>query len=486
VGLSLTPRELPSLYDRDLLTPLTSTVIEMERRGVPIDREMTRDLQSTFTKKATGTAEELAVWAADVDYANTKNSPKETGREEWEIEGPPNWNSHDQMVLFLHTPLGLDLPRSPYKKKGKVHFDKGEISTDDRALEWLGTNYPEHRAGLNLVRRLRKETRMAGYAASWLQLALPHPDGTWRLHPSFGLAGDRDDRPGAITGRFAVKNPPLQQVPSRGDDAKLLRAAFVAPPGRRLVVADYSQLEVVILAHICFRLFGATGLRDRMRRGVPDIHSTTAKYVWGDVLRYPEAMAASIEDFASGSTKWMRNNTKWIRYGLNYGKGDVGFGSTLFDPQGNPVGVEMAAKLIKALLDFDPEIREYQAYVRRYIREHGAITSLLGRWIPLPDANSSKIGLANRAYRRALNFPMQSGGQEVTAAAMVAVALDDLLRHYGLEIILQVHDELVCTVPEDKAEAATILLSHVMEHALPLDAELQVSAHHAERWSEAK
>jgi DNA polymerase-1 len=441
-------------------------VVDMEYRGVPIDRDRCADVQRDFAGRAEKTHAELAFWAAG------------TGRDE-----TPNWNSAPQLVDFFHEHLGME--PSPYQKKGKVRLDEGKRSTDDRALEWLAGEYPEHRTGINLIRRLRKEERFERYAATWLDLAVKHPDGTYRLHPSFGLSNDNDDRAGAVTGRLAVKNPALQQVPSRGEDAKLLRAIFCAPKGYRLISADFSQLEVVILAHICYRLFGATGLRDKLQPGQPDLHSLTAKYVFGEVLGDQRARVAPLADF-KGPLKWLRDLIKAIRYGLNYGKGAYGFGTTLFDANGNPLGEEKAQTLIDGLLAFDPEIREYQNWVWDFIREFEGIISLLGRWCPLPDANSIKEWLRNRCWRRALNYPMQSGGQEVTAAAMIMIFFDVILRALGFFQIMQIHDEIVGLVPEDNAPKAVERVKWCMENALPLDAPLQVSAQHAERLSEAK
>lgn len=467
--LDLTPRDAPSVYCRDLLDPLGQVVIGMEHRGVPIDRERCSQVQKDFAARAEQTKYELAVWAAS------------TG----ELDAP-NWNSAPQLVAFLHDHLGMK--PSPYMKKGLVR--DGKVSTDDRALEWLSGEYPEHRKGIDLIRRLRKESRFEHYAATWLDLAVKHPDGTYRLHPSFGLANDNDDRAGAVTGRFAVKNPPLQQVPSRGKDAKLLRAIFVAPPGKRLICADYSQLEIYILAHICHRMFGTDGLLKRLLPGQPDMHSATARFVFGEVLgddyiaKLP--LAKFKGDEADEAGKDARDLIKRVRYGMNYGKEGYGFGNTLFDKKGNPLGEERATAMVEGLKRFDPEIQMYQDWVWRYISEHEGIVSLLGRWCPLPDSNSHKQWQRSRCWRRALNYPMQAGGQEVTAAAMVTIDCDPELRRLGYEMSLQVHDELVGLVPEDNADKAMEVVIWKMCSALPLAAPLKVEAHHAERWSEAK
>lgn len=465
---------LPSSYCRELLDPLGAVVIDMEHRGVPIDRERCWHVQQTFEARAERTRESLAEFAEAVDYVGP--------------EMPPNWASPQQLILFLHSELGLGLPLSPFRKKGAVRLDEGEISTDDRALEWIASQSPEYREGIGLIRRLRAETRMAKYAATWLELAIHHPDGSWRLHPSFGLGHDGDDRAGAVTGRFAIKNPPLQQVPARGEYGQLLRACFAAPPGYRLVVADYSQLEIYILAHLCNRLFGTTGLVGRLEPGQPDMHSATAQYVFGEVLGMPHVKAAPLHLFKEKGTVYsvLRNLVKAVRYGVNYGKTSLGFGSTLFDPDGSPLGEKRAQEMVDALFAFDPEIPRYQQFVEEYIREHGGIYSLLGRWCPLPDAFSRKPGLFRRALRRAYNFPMQAGGQEVTGLAMINIARDSELRALGYAMLLQVHDEIVGLVPEDNAPRAMERVTWCMENSLLLAAPLKVEGHHAERWSEAK
>ena len=476
--MNLQPFRTPAAYDAGFLGPLSEAVRAMEYRGVPVDLDRAAELESQFRKELDVTRQGLTEWAEAIHVPPMWNS--KTRRDEF----PPNWNSHDQLVRVLHGDV-LGLPPSPYMKKGAV--PEGKVSTDDRALEWVSAANPEHRDGINLVRKLRKQERMLGYLVDWRELAVKHEDG-WRLHPSYGLSSDFDDRPGAVTGRFGVKNPPLQQVPSRGEYGALLRSVFRAPPGKRLIVADYSQLEVVILAHICFMLFGATGLLHRLDRGVPDIHSATAKYVFGTVLGDEVARAADLSEFKKKGTHpaHLRDLVKAIRYGLNYGKGAQGFGVTLFTPSGDPIGAERSQEMIDALLDMDPEIREYQDFTRRFIEEFHGYHSLLGRWLPLPLATSWKRGERNRAWRRALNYPMQAGGQEVTGSAMIVAHRDEVLRQLGAEMLLQVHDELIFWVPEDNADKATARVTEDMETALPLQAVLQAPAHHADRWNEAK
>lgn len=467
---ALTPAE----YRDHILRPLAPVVVGMERAGVPLDRDVAADIRLRAETDAMVTLSQLD------DAAYSRGCPP----------GSTNWNYWEWLAEFLHgdQPWSLGIPPSPYWKKGRVDLVGGEIKTDDRALEYLQAMYPEHRDLLFRIRQYRRQSRVANYTDSWIELAVPHPSGIWCIHPTFGLAFDADDRPGARTGRFGVKNPPLQQVPARKDkDPYRVRRCMVAPPGRRLIVADYSQLEVVILAHVCTRLFGSRGLSDKVRRGAPDMHSTTAKYVFGEVLGVEALKSIAVADIKK-QAGWYRDMVKAIRYGLLYGKGDYGFGWTLFMEDGvTPLGEKRAHEMRMALLDLDPEIVAYQAYILEFIRRHRAIVSLLGRWFPLPDADPrAKEWAQHRAERQADNYPEQAGAAEVVIVAMIAAALCDVLRRLGFVLIMQVHDELIGHVPEDKADEACRVLKLHMEETIVLEADLQAEPHHGPNWEEAK
>jgi DNA polymerase-1 len=427
----------------------------MERQGVPIDLDICHEIEAQATFDASQSRATLDSLAGIL-----------AGRTE------TNWGYWKWLAEFLHgpKPQGLGLPPSPFWKKGIVDLAGGEIKTDDRALEWLGWKYPEHKPLLNLIREWRRQHRMAVYARTWIDLAIYHPeDGSWRLHPSFGMASDGDDRPGAKTGRFGIKNPALQQTPhDKAKDPYHLRRAFVAPRGKRLVVADYSQLEIVVLAHICFKLFGATALRDSIAAGAPDLHSATAKYVFGNVLGNQDMLGARVEDIKESPVlKWRRDKIKEVRYGLNYRKGAWGFGNTLFDVNGDALGEATAQTMIDALFQMHPEVPQFQQWVDAYIDTHMGMWSLQGRWGPFVDGRSTKEWARKRAQRQASNWPMQAGAQEIVLAAMIA--LDE--REY--DMTMQVHDELHVLVDEDKDENTCVVMQDVMEHTTELEAYLR-------------
>lgn len=416
-------------------------------------------------------------------------------REELAALGVPSedpdaiWSSPKQMVGLLHGTLGL--PKSPVWKKGKVKLDKGEVKTDEAALAWIALRAPHVRGLIGKIIELRRTRGCIKYLSK-----LPTyigPDG--RIHPTCGPAGDGDDRAGALTGRLAFKHPEGQQMPNSEEKDKYdIRRAFIAGPGNVLVVADYSALEVVILAHILIVLFGDPQLAELTKPGAPDIHSVNARKVFGTHLGWTDDEGRKVAEYDLAEFKKkgsfgekLRKLIKTIWYGLMYGKGAYGFGSSLTDDEGNPIGEELAGRIVDALLAEIPGIRRYQEWVRQFIWEHLGIPSLGGRWCPLADL--IKMGSAwamGRAWRRALNFPMQASGADIVGAAMVLVHNDPQLREWGFRVILQIHDEIVLEGPEEHAEEARLRVKYLMENAYALAVGLQVQAKVAKCWSDGK
>jgi DNA polymerase-1 len=469
----IVPRLLTPLeYQSTILAPVGEVVIGMERTGCVVDPEILRDIEARMTARAAELRRDLAQWCP------------------WDrAEGPINWNSWVQLAAWLHNaptddPPGLGLEHSPFCKKGEVADDK--VATDDRALEWLAGHYPEHRAPLTALRQLRQCERMARYARDWLAKALRAEDGTWRLHPTFGLASDYDTRPGAVTGRFGVKNPPLNQVPRNpAKDPAGMRAAFVAPPGHRLIVVDYSQLEVVILAHLIAVLFGDDDpLVQRVRSG-EDIHGPAARFIFGDLAGDESVSSIPLGEFKKRRPD-LRDLGKLGIYGKNYGKSERGFAWSTFLPDGEPLGLERARLLSTGLDRFYPGVPRYQEFIREFIERVAYIITLFGRWQPLPNAKSSRQGVRNRAWRQALNFPMQGGGQEIMALALIALAKDPELRALGYVLSLVVHDEIVGWAPEGNADRCLELVRHHMCNAVKLLVPLRAEGHHGRNWREAK
>lgn len=175
-----------------------------------------------------------------------------------------------------------------------------------------------------------------------------------------------------------------------------------------------------------------------------------------------------------------------MRYGLNYGKGVKGFATSVFLPSGEPLGAKRAQLLVDGLFGFDPEVPAYQRFIREFIEREALIVSLFGRWQPLPHAHSSKMGWRNRAWRQALNYPMQAGGQEIMALALIAVSRDSYLQSIGFELALVVHDEIVGWAPEDLAEDARKRVEQLMCECVELLAPLKAEGHTGATWKDCK
>jgi DNA polymerase-1 len=454
----------PDQYRDNLLRPLGAVTASMERTGCVVSRDRLSAIAGKARAEEGKLQADLAAWA---------------GRE-------VNWGSWQQLGAYLHTDeAGLKLEPSPYWKKGEVALDEGEIKTDDRALEWLAAHNADHREGINNIRQLRRWQRTATYSEDWLDKAIHHADGTDRLHPSFGLGSDHDSRPGAVTGRFGVKNPPLNQVPRAGTGPMgELRSAFIPPPGHRLVVVDYSQLEIVILAHLIALLFGPDDPLVVRVRAKGDIHGPLARRVFGELAGDALVAAAADGDFKTvKALKDLRNLAKAGIYGNNYGKKDF---STTALPSGEVLGRGRSDLLVQGLRDTYPGIFRYQDFVREHITRHGSIVSLFGRLVWLPGAKAYKQGDRNRAWRQALNFPMQAGGQEIMAMALLLVHGDPELRELGFTLSLVVHDEIVGWAPEGNAERCLARVEELMVSAVELEAPLLAEGHTGASWSEAK
>lgn len=457
-------------YHENLLAPVGEVVVGMERTGVPVDLDVLRQIEADMARRATDLRAELTHWTQGLEV---------------------NWNSWQQLAAWLHnTPAegGLGLEPSPYWKKGEVAIDEGEIKTDDRALEWLAGHNEAHRAPIAALRLLRQVERMGRYATDWLAKALPFGDGTYRLHPSFGLASDHDTRPGAVTGRFGVKNPPLNQVPRNpAKDPAGMRSAFVAPPGCRLIVVDYSQLEVVILGHLIALLFGDQDPLVLKLRSGEDIHGPMARFVFGELGGDQEVASSNIALFKQvPKLKDLRDLAKQGIYGNNYGKGRKGFATSTFLPNGEPLGDHRAGLLLDGLAKYYPGILHYQDFIREFIEREALIISLFGRWQPLPNAKSSKQGWRNRAWRQALNYPMQASGQEIMALALILIAADPLLKELGYVIALVVHDEIVGWAPEGNAQRALERVQELMCTSVELLCPLRAEGHHGPTWKACK
>lgn len=401
---------------RDIELPVAEILFRMERHGVLID---------------------TAALAAQSDAL---------GRRLLEIEaeahqlagGPFNLNSPKQLAEILFERLKL-----PVLKK----TPSGTPSTDEEVLAKLAVDYP-------LPKRLLEHRTLAKLKGTYTdKLPKMVNPATGRVHTSYSQAV-------AVTGRLASSDPNLQNIPIRTEEGRKIRAAFIAPPGCRLVSADYSQVELRIMAH----LSNDAGLLDAFARG-EDIHRATAAEVFG---------VTPLEVTAE-----QRRAAKAINFGLIYGMSAYGLA--------RQIGVErgLAQAYIDRYFARYPGVARYMETTRAQAREQGFVETVFGRRLWLPEIRSGSPGRRQAAERAAINAPMQG-----TAADLIKLAMINVQNWLDAEklrsaLILQVHDELVLEVPEDELaalrEALPKLMGGVAKLAVPLVAEVGVGRN----WDEA-
>jgi DNA polymerase-1 len=280
---------------------------------------------------------------------------------------------------------------------------------------------------------------------------------TGRVHTSFALAA-------ASTGRLASVDPNLQNIPIRTEEGRRIRRAFIAPPGRKLVSADYSQIELRLLAHIA----DVPELKKAFADGI-DIHALTASEMFGVPV---EGMPGEV-----------RRRAKAINFGIVYGISAFGLANQL------GIGREEAGDYIKKYFQRFPGIRDYMERTKEFARKHGYVETLFGRRIHVREINSRIPGHRGGAERAAINAPIQGAAADIIRRAMIRVP--DALAEAKLasRMLLQVHDELIFEAPDNETDAVCATARAVMERAaLPaveLSVPLVVEARAAQNWDEA-
>jgi DNA polymerase-1 len=384
--------------------PLVSVLARMEAVGVGVDRDFLETFGNDLRSR-------LAVIEQEIHTA---------------AGGPFNVNSTLQLREVLFDRLGL-----PVLKK----TPKGAPSTDASVLEKLRDEHP-------LVDGLLRYRELEKLRSTYVDALVPliEPDGRIR---------GRFNQMAAATGRLSQEEPNLQNIPVRSEEGRALRAAFVAAEGYRLLVADYSQIELRILAH----LSGDPGLIDAFERKL-DIHTATAARVAGVA---PEEV-----------TPDERRRAKMINFGLLYGMEAYGLAQRL------GIGREEAAAHIEAYFSQFTEVQSFMGGIVAEARSSGYTTTLLGRRRYLPELASSNFRDRQSGERMALNAPIQGSAADIIKKAMVV--LDDELRARDsrAEMTLQIHDELVLEVPEDDVDEVTELTVSIMEGVVELRVPLVV------------
>jgi DNA polymerase-1 len=396
--------------------PVSRVLFAMERNGVLVDPERLR--------RQSG---ELGLRIVQLE------------REAQELAGQPfNLSSPKQVGEILFGKLGL-----PVRKKTA----SGTPSTDEEVLEKLAEDYPlpktllEHRA----LSKLRSTycDKLPG---------MIHPV-TGRVHTTYGQAI-------AITGRLASSDPNLQNIPVRTAEGRRIREAFIAPPGRSILSADYSQIELRIMAHIS----GDPGLIAAFERGV-DVHRATAAEVFG------------VEPDAVGADQ--RRAAKAINFGLMYGMSSFGLAANL------GISKDSAKLYIDRYFARYPGVARYMEATREQAHRLGYVQTVFGRRLWLTEINGANGPRRQAAERAAINAPMQGTAADLIKLAMIAA--DAWLRRERLDtrLVMQVHDELVFEVPDGELEAVRTavpgLMSAVVQWQVPLEVDVGVGSN----WDQA-
>jgi DNA polymerase-1 len=328
-------------------------------------------------------------------------------------------------------------------RRGKTGY-----STDTRVLRTIRGDHPI----VEVIEEWREYSKLLNTYLEPLPSLISETDG--RLHTTFNQTV-------AATGRLSTSNPNLQAIPIRTDLGREIRSAFVAEPGCRLLSADYSQVELRILAHVS----GEPKLREAFARG-EDIHTATAAEVLG---RSPSAL-----------TKDERNVAKMVNFGIIYGISAFGLSENLEIPR------EQAQAYIDAYLARFPHVQDFIARTIEQAERDGYVTTLLGRRRPVPEIRAMNRQTRGLGERLAVNSVMQGTAADVIKVAMIAI--HRRLREEGRSsrLVLQVHDELLLEVPEREVGPVRELVRQEMCRAYPLDPPLSVDIGVAEDWNEAK
>jgi len=407
----------PKHVFEEIEMPLVTVISRVERNGVLIDQ----GILAQHSK-------ELTLRLAELE------------QKAHELAGEPfNLSSPKQLQTILFEKQGI----KPTKKT-----PGGAPSTSEEVLAELALDYPlpkvilEHR-GLSKLK--------STYTDKLPQMINPL---TGRVHTSYHQAV-------TATGRLSSTDPNLQNIPVRNDEGRRIRQAFIAGKGNRIVAADYSQIELRIMAH----LSQDKGLLEAFAHG-EDIHRATAAEVFGVAL-----------DKVSGE---QRRSAKAINFGLIYGMSAFGLSRQL------NIGAGEAKRYMDLYFERYPGVLRYMENTRQLAASKGYVETLDGRRLWLPDINSSNAIRRKAAERAAINAPMQGTAADIIKRAMIAV--DDWLQQRNdgaIRMIMQVHDELVFEIQGDEVESASQQIRALMEGSMKLDVPLQVEVGVGENWDEA-
>jgi DNA polymerase-1 len=411
----LDERRLGELY-RTIELPLSGVLAQMEQAGVKIDTYRMGEITARLADRV----EEL------------EQSAYELAGEEFML------GSTQQVGRLLFEQLGLTAGR-----KGKTGY-----STDAKVLRSIRQ---EH-AIVPVIEEWRELSKLLNTYLGPLPSLISDHDG--RLHTTLNQTV-------AATGRLSTSDPNLQSIPIRTEIGREIRSAFVAEQGARLISADYSQIELRILAHVS----GEPKLREAFERG-EDIHTATAA----------EVLGVDPAKLTSGQ----RSIAKMINFGIVYGISAYGLSENLEIPR------DEAQRYIDAYLARFPHVQDFIARTIEQAGQDGYVTSLLGRRRPVPEIRASNRQTRGFGERVAVNFVMQGSNADIIKVAMISIARRLREEGRGARLVLQVHDELLLEVPDVEVSKVRELVRAEMCGAYDLDPPLAVDVGAGDNWAEAK
>ncbi|MGB1367227.1 MAG: DNA polymerase I [Candidatus Puniceispirillaceae bacterium] len=409
-----------SVYER-LERPLIPILAEMEKTGIVVDDNILRRLSNDF---ATRIVELEAIIHEQAGSSFNIASPKQLGE-----------------ILFDQ--MGLE-----GGKKSKT----GAWSTGADVLEDLAAN------GVAIAQSVLDYRQLAKLKSTYTDALMKsiNPD-SGRVHTSYSMVG-------ASTGRLSSSDPNLQNIPIRTHEGRQIRTAFVARKGYKLISADYSQIELRLVAHVA----GEESMIAAFHKGV-DIHAQTAAEVFNVPL---ETMDAET-----------RRRAKAINFGIIYGISGFGLARQLSIPQGE------ARDYIKAYFERFPGIRAYMDEAKQFAKVNHYVETLFGRRIHIPQIEDKNQAVRAFAERQAINAPIQGSAADIIKRAMIRLPAALRGENIDADMLLQVHDELIFEVPEDQTDKAVAAITRIMEEAaapvLSLKVPLVAEAGIADSWAEA-
>lgn len=401
--------------------PMVPVLARMEKRGISVDRQMLSRLSGEFAQGMAGKEAEI-----------------------YELAGESfNIGSPKQLGDILFGKMGL-----PGGKKTKT----GAWSTSAQVLEDLAAE------GHELPSRIVSWRQLSKLKSTYTD-ALPgyiNPE-TGRVHTSYALAA-------TTTGRLSSSEPNLQNIPVRTEEGRKIRKAFIAEKGHKLISADYSQIELRVLAHMA----DIPQLKKAFDDGL-DIHAMTASEMFGTPIE--------------GMDPMVRRRAKAINFGIIYGISAFGLANQLGISRGE------AGDYIKTYFERFPGIKDYMEATKKQVHANGYVATIFGRKAHYPEVNTKNPNMRAFYERAAINAPIQGSAADILRRAMVR--MENRLEGSKLDaqMLLQVHDELIFEVPDAQVEATIPVIRDVMENAcdpaLKLSVPLQVDARAADNWDEA-